>query len=794
MDSSSSSSSSSKEEVDILLTGVTGFVGRYVLHELLERNPEKRLAVIIRSSGKTSATQRWATEIIGSSLFGPWEAELRKVRVIDAALEQLETTTHHLKKATTIIHCAANIKHYDPYEALERDNVGNVERVMKLAESLRCQHLVLLSTCYVHPRQATDRKCKRITGNPKQSEFYNDYCYTKWRGEEAVFSANTRIPNITIARLSCVGAPARWDLAAHPCPAQAHLGVVSLALRGYLEVLAWRPQARISVIPVDLVAKGIVDHISSDGDSDKGKGGIQLLQLCPPPQLVSYHISLPLLISILQSEFGVEDFRGLTREDSRGLHLSWWKQVAYSYLSRGQKAITLHSHVQDFVSTFTDGDIRFASSLAASDFPNLSEQEVARQTCAYSVRILHHRQLAKGIPVHRLDLFWHRIANREPVQVVIKLRGSGTDGEEAMKGVGIADWPEMARTLWAVLLQHRKCSSSLANADSHPTWNQVSGHSLAAYFAPPQPHLGGNEETAILTHGLQQVAPDRLWHSTPFLNAEGTHISHVLFRFDHGLMDGAGALSLLPDFTKACGGEELAPDFRPPRTLSLWMDLWMGLVYLVLLFTMAFTAPFFSAAERSKEPSIATATTGFVGPPSGRTYTTELLWKLTQHLTSLHRQPEHIFALPAVTSTYRPAKDMLTNAFVPVLLPVDGRMSEEAFAHRCMLLRARSVRFLSWCLVQLLEWGGWDGLRDLFMGKVRCVVSSLQAGSLLPSFMETAHTVTTTPTPIPYSLTVVSSKKGVFFTARSHNPNISAETLLAGVAGVVVEPTEAKSD
>lgn len=756
------------DEVDVLLTGVTGFVGRYILHEILERHPEKRLAVIIRSSGKSSATQRWAREIVGSTLFAKWEDPLRKVRVIDAALEHLETTTHQLQRVTTLIHCAANIKHYDPYEALERDNVGNVERILKLAEPLHCQQVLLLSTCYVHPR-SSDREVARVTGSPKQSDFYNDYCYTKWRGEEVIFSRKTTIPNITIARLSCVGAPVRWDLAAHPCPAQAHLGVVSLALRGFLEVLAWRPQARISVVPVDLVAKGVVDHLWDGKEGKEGKEGkdasVNILQLCPPPELTAYHLSLPLVVSILQTEFGVEDFRGLAREDSRGVHLAWWKQVLYSGLSRGKKALTLHHHVQDFVSTFTDTDLRFASSLDPALFPTRSEQEVIRETCAYAVRILHHRQLAKGVPMSHLDRFWYRLANKEPVQVCIRLK----------EGVGIVDWPAFAQRFWTFIMQHRKCTAGLNNASPlDMRWQQVSGHSLATYFASPQSIDG--KESRILAYGLQQPVPERLWYVTPFLT-EG-QVTHILFQFDHSLVDGVGALTHFPEFSRRVLETPIsdAAGFRSPRTLSLWMDLWMGLVYIVLLAIMAWSTPSFVDTDRSKEPTIATATTGFVGPPSGRTYTTEILWKLTQQFTEVYRQPEHIFAVPAVTSAFRPAKDMPTNAFVPVLLPVDGRMSEEAFTHRCMLLRARSVRFLSWCIVQLLEWGVWDGLRDLFLGKVRCVVSSLQG---YPSaVIESMHIVTTTPTPIPWSFTLLTVGKSVHITARSHDPHVNAGTVL----------------
>ena len=754
-------------DVDILLTGVTGFVGRFVLHELLERDT-KRIAVIIRSSGKKSATQRWTEEIVGSTLFAPWTDRLREVRVIDAAIENIETTTHQLNRVTTLIHCAANIKHYDPYEALERDNVGNVKRILTLAESLHVQHLLLLSTCYVHPRQGQGhgqgqgqgqgRPCERIA-EARQSDFYNDYCYTKWLGEEAVFAAKPRMA-VTIARLSCVGAPVRWDLG-HPCPAQAHLGILSLALRGYVETLAWRPSARIATVPVDIVAKALVDRAHEEA------AGTQILQLCAPPTLTAYHISLPLVVSTLQSEFGLEDFRGLTREDSRGQHLAWWKQVAYACMSRGRQALTLHNHVQDFVSTFTDEDIRFQSSLLESDFPAKDEREVARDTCAYAVRILHFRQLSRGVPVSRLDQFWHRLANREPVQVQIKLTNA----------VGMQEWPDLQKRLWTFFLSHQKYGAGISHEsplDGPLTWKRLSGHSISAYFGTPQKLA----EDRILSWGLQQ-SPERLWHITPITN--GTEITHLLIRADHGLTDGVGAAGLLQDMSTHVFEEESRQEtLRQPRALGLWMDLWMGIVYIALMAVM-WSAPTMESEGHSKEPTIATETVEYEEPPSGRTYTTDLLWRLTQYFTAVKRQPEHIFAVPAVSALYRPAKDMPTNAFVPILLPVDGRMSEEAFTHRCMLLRAKSVRFLSWCLVQLLEWGVWDEIRDAFLGKVRCVVSSIQTGSKMPLAFESAHVVTTTPTPIPYCITAVSARGRVFLTARSHDPTVAAADILRGI-------------
>jgi hypothetical protein len=80
--------------------------------------------------------------------------------------------------------------------------------------------------------------------------------------------------------------------------------------------------------------------------------------------------------------------------------------------------------------------------------------------------------------------------------------------------------------------------------------------------------------------------------------------------------------------------------------------------------------------------------------------------------------------------------------------------------------------------LQLLEWGVWDEIRDLFLGKVRCVVSSLQAGSAFPTAVESMHIVTTTPTPIPWSVTVLTGVKKAHFTVRSHDPRVSAEKIM----------------
>lgn len=749
------------QEVDILLTGVTGFVGRFVLYQLLETQPALRIAVIIRASGKKTAAQRFHEEIVGSTLFAIFPEALKRVLVIDAALENLEHTTLVLSKAHRIIHCAANVKHYDPYEALERDNVHNVRRILRVAEDLSCDTLTLLSTCYVHPQSAQERPPERVKG--VRDDFYNDYCYTKWLGEEAVHSAKTRIPYIEILRLSCVGAPIRPELAIHPCAAQAHLGIASLAFRGYLEGLTYRPNARISTIPVDIIAAAIVE--SREGE------GIAIQQICAPPAATAYHIPLPKFCSILRDEYGMESFLGQSREDTDQLGLPWWKQIGYRLFGKGRQALKLHENVQDFVATFTDTDIRFVSSLPDSAFPTRSEEDIIHDTCKYAVRILHHRQLAKGVPMNMSDRFWHRLANGEQVQACIGCN------------VPIDKWPTVRQRLWEFFITERKYTSQPEHVeamDRTTRWRQVSGHSLDTYISQPI-SLGSTATTTtaentdrVLAYGLRFQAP-RSWHILPFQAGEGGRITHILISFDHGLSDGVGLISRLPDLMERIL-EVPQPHnnkgIHAPRRLPLWMDLWMGIVYLFLMVSILWT-PAQDETNYSREPTIATGTFHYTKPPKPFTVTTELLWKLTQWLGT----GEHILTVPALTKSHRPATEMSTNAFTPILLPVSSTMSEAAFLRRCNLLHAKSVRFLSWCIQRLIEWGAWDEIRDLYIRRSTCIVSCMQTGSSLPENI-TIHGCTTTPAPIPYSVVCITSGDRMMLTVRSHNSKVDAHQML----------------
>lgn len=737
--------------VEYLLTGVTGFVGRFVLRELLEREPKASVAVIIRASGNKTAVQRFQ-ELANTTLFAGHD--LSHIQVIDAALENIEKTTVFVEEARRIIHCAANVKHFDPYEALERDNVENVRRILGLAERLKCQHLSLLSTCYVHPRTGNpERRPERIPATPRD-DFYNDYCYTKWLGEEVVWTAKTTVPHIDILRLACVGAPQRRDLAAHPCPAQAHLGILTLLLRGYVQALAVRPSARLSVIPVDVVAAAILDSQPTDA--------LVIQQLAPPPSASAYHLSLPALASAIRDLGAGAKIRIQT--DSRAGALSWPAWAAAWMTADGRKSLELHRNVQDFISTFTDDDLRFESSVVTEGvWRPYTDQEFVSDTLAYAIRIHHDRVLKKGVPQPILDRFWTRVGSGDYVQAVYTLKRPVAKDEWVAKTKG---------AIWSVLSSRRKYMAEAKDG----YWKSGTQLRMDAYIGEPVALASSPASPAtLLERGLQTPPPEGLWHLQPF--EEASAITHLLLRFDHGMEDGVGALSLFADFDQCFAQATAAiPTSSPaPRSLPFWLDLWMGLVYLALIVVVWNTRV--DTVPRSAVATVATATVAFHKPKGGGSHTTNLVWALTRALAQTTRRHDFVLAVPAVTEVDRSPTDLAKNAFVPLLLPVDASMSEEALAARCRLLHAKSVRFLSWCLLQIVERLKLTGVEGHLLGRVDAILSSLTSNGAGADTMSSVHVTTTTPAPIPLSVVALTVGSEVHLTVRSHMPSISAATI-----------------
>lgn len=150
--------------ITILLTGVTGFVGKVVLEELIRRRAEKmlqfdRILVPIRPFRGQTAFERFFGKVVNSPCFSRlpsgWHND---VGVIPADLMEPEcginasSLKELTQKATHIIHCAGCVSFNSPINVLLAENVTASLNILQLAQKCpKLEHLITTSTAYVTP-------------------------------------------------------------------------------------------------------------------------------------------------------------------------------------------------------------------------------------------------------------------------------------------------------------------------------------------------------------------------------------------------------------------------------------------------------------------------------------------------------------------------------------------------------------------------------------------------------------------------------------------------------------------
>lgn len=800
--------------IDVILTGVTGFVGRFVLLDLLEKYPDTTIAVIIRPQKGLTPVERFHKEIVMSPMFSRFSSILSKVTVIATTIEDIEQTTLYVKSAKCMIHCAANVKHYDPYESLYKDNVENVRRILKLSESLGCEKMIVLSTCYVHPRSAGVREVKRVEQVPRE-EFYNDYTYTKWLGEEELFSVESAIiKEIHIVRLSCVGAPIRKDLQVYPFAAQAHLGIISLALRGYIKALGLTTDARLSIIPVDIAATSIAllakvpktplgdlktllpKACQNQQDAPEGlktqqgdlkdeekenesltrvylSQKVQVHQVCPPPKLDAYHPNLFNIFPIQKYELGFETLDTFIYDGEQENYLPFWYNYLQYFNGKAKRLVKLHNNIQDFVILFSANDLRFQSSLSYSDFPKINEKEFLIDSIRFCIRTSHLLQYKKGVPLSLTDKFWHKTGGGDAVFGCLRFRESVT----------LDNLEDLKRRFWTLFCSNQKFSCKIRNGSDNNKWVYDPG-TFDSHFGLIEFGEGDAvNESLILSRGLSKYHIKNIWHMD-FVVSNGV-VTHGLFQFDHGLSDGIGFIQ--PIVSKyddvICDRDTVSSkpnnkkvELKPRKNIGLLQEVLAVLVFVHTMFITYFFGDIYSC-DYVSIPSISTKTTE-INKKEDRTFTTDLLWKLTKSLGRATKAHDFIFCVPSVISANRNEMGLLENNFVPILLPVSSLMTEDEFVKRCSLLRSRAVLFIMYCIQELVSMQEWWWLRDKIMSKVIAVVSSINIGENMPDGLMGTHVITTLPKPIPFGVTVISGTNESYITVRSHDKHIHADVIV----------------
>jgi fatty acyl-CoA reductase len=278
------------------LTGVTGFLGKVVLEELVRRREELRIdgiVILIRPLRGRSAVERFRREVMVSRCFRHLPADWADlVTVIEGNLESpdmVESARRHpaLSRVTHVVHAAASVKFALPVAQAARANITTTLHMLDLARSLPAlERFVYVSTAYVAPDlvggpigetavtlpdsadslyaqclsgEAPENRLLVRTGHP------NSYTLTKAIAERLLLESCGTIP-VSVVRPSVITASRTYPF---PAWIDSSAGFAAFVLNiglGHMRAAVCDPDARLDLIPVDEVSRRILDSAINDRD------------------------------------------------------------------------------------------------------------------------------------------------------------------------------------------------------------------------------------------------------------------------------------------------------------------------------------------------------------------------------------------------------------------------------------------------------------------------------------------------------------------------------------------------
>lgn len=239
----------------ILLTGATGFIGAYLLHQILNETSAK-VYCLVRTTNIEEGLDRIIEQLRYYNIYDESQSD-RIIPVLgDLSKTSLgldDSTYADLSKCVDVIfHSATHMDHFSSFERLKRVNVdGNVE-ILKFSNRNRFKKIVYISTVpkvfgaeygrWVHEDDSRD--CER-------HKYSSGYGGSKWVGEKIMSKAQYAGFDVQIHRLGLI----TGDKKSGKIPKEQWF---TKLLASCYELGYFTPVFAVPITPVDFVCKAVV--------------------------------------------------------------------------------------------------------------------------------------------------------------------------------------------------------------------------------------------------------------------------------------------------------------------------------------------------------------------------------------------------------------------------------------------------------------------------------------------------------------------------------------------------------
>ncbi|MHA7961222.1 thioester reductase domain-containing protein, partial [Streptomyces sp. L500] len=190
---------------DALLTGATGFLGAFVLRDLM-RTTRARVHVLVRATDEADALRRLRANLTWYRIWDDIDPDRLRLVVGDLAEPRLgltEAAFDALARTVDVVyHAGASVNWIHPYTTVRAANVLGTEELLRLAARHRTVPLHYVSTTGVFPGPVARGVPLEVTDPTGPGEALpNGYTQSKWVAEQIIGIARERGLPVTVHRV-----------------------------------------------------------------------------------------------------------------------------------------------------------------------------------------------------------------------------------------------------------------------------------------------------------------------------------------------------------------------------------------------------------------------------------------------------------------------------------------------------------------------------------------------------------------------------------------------------------------